>query len=201
MKLNKFKCITITITASTIISFMGCSNIKTKQVNNKSESIVPETLDAIPPNIIDNIAPDAEQKIKAQAKDFHVENLENEEVYLSQYLGKPIVINFWASWSELCKEELSYFMNAKKKYGENIEFLMINLIDGEKETIESAKQFLIDNNINISPLFDNHFEARIAYNVTELPRTIFIDKNGYVQKSVKGMMTEDYLEELIERIQ
>lgn len=200
MKLNKFKYFTAIMLTLIVINLLGCKNVKINQVNNKSESMRPETLDDIPPNIIDNIAPDAEQKIKSEAKNFHVSNLNGEEVYLYQYIGKPIVINFWASWNEGCIEELSYFANAENKYKDSIKFLMINLTDGNKETIESANKFLKDNNINIIPLFDDHLEARMSYNVTELPRTIFIDKYGYIQKSVKGTMTEEYLDELIEKI-
>lgn len=186
------------ITMSVSMLFSGCSS--NGKVNNKAEITGPESLDDIPPNIIDNIAPDAEQKIKAEAKDFHVEDSEGKEVYFSDYAGKPVVINFWASWCEPCIEEMPFFINAMERYNGEVEFMMVNLTDGEKETKESAEQFLNDNSLKINSLFDNHFEAVTMYNVTSLPRTIFIDKDGYVQKSVKGMMTEDYLEELIEKI-
>lgn len=199
MRRKKLIYIALGIAIFTNVIFLGCS-INNEKAANKAETIRPESLDDIPPSIIDNIAPDAEQKIKSEAKEFHVENAEGKPVYFSDYAGKPVVINFWASWSEECIEEMSYFIDAIEKYNGEVEFMMINLTDGQKETMQSAREFLINHDFKISPLFDSHFEAVTAYNVTSLPRTIFIDKDGYIQKSVKGMMTEDYLEELIEKI-
>ena len=98
MKLKRYVYLIISVIGIISVNLIGCNNVEDKKTGIKKEEVVTESLDDIPPNIIDNIAPDANQKIKSEAKEFHVENMKGEEVYLSQFIGKPIVVNFWASY-------------------------------------------------------------------------------------------------------
>lgn len=77
---------------------------------------------------------------------------------------------------------------------------MINISPNEVETREMALEYIKENNFNINPLFDDHGEVAVDYNVTSLPKTVFIDKDGYIQKSSKGLLTKEYLDEQIKKI-
>ena len=72
------------------------------------------------------------------APDFTVYDAGGMPVKLSDYLGKPVIVNFWASWCGPCKSEMPEFEEAFKQYGDRIQFMMINLTFGS-ETESSAK--------------------------------------------------------------
>lgn len=163
------------------------------------EQFTPENIEDIPPSIIDNVAPDVEQKFKAEAKDFEVHDKDGNEIRLSDYKGDYIILNFWNSSCDLCKEQLLYFEKAINKYEGQIKFLMINII-GENETTESILNYLKENNINIDTVFDDHYDVRINYKISTLPRTIFIDKSGLIQKDLKVVLNEDILEKHIQEL-
>jgi len=136
---------------------------------------------------------------KVMAKDFVVYDENLKEVKLSDYKGTPVVLNFWASWCPPCKSEMPSFNEMSKKYSEDkVAILMINLTDGQRETISRAKQFIKDNNYNMKVLFDNKMDAANNYNISAIPRTIFIDKDGYIIKDDSGTITKDELETQIE---
>lgn len=77
---------------------------------------------------------------------------------------------------------------------------MVNIMDGENETMENELKYLRDNNININTIFDDHYDVRINYKISKLPRTVFIDKNGLIQKDVKFELNKDTLEKHIENL-
>ena len=77
-----------------------------------------------------------------EAYDFTVYDSEMNAVKLSDKFGKPIVVNFWASWCGPCKSELPAFDAMYKKYGDEVVFMMINLTDGYNETVNGVKEFV-----------------------------------------------------------
>ena len=82
------------------------------------------------------------QQAKVKAPDFVVYDKDGNKVGLSDYLGKPVVLNFWASWCGPCASEMPDFEEAYKERGDKIQFLMINLTDGYQETMESATEYI-----------------------------------------------------------
>lgn len=145
----------------------------------------------------------AEETTQSQtqsAPDFTVLNSSLEEVSLSDYKGKPIVINFWATWCGPCKSELGYFDEAFKQYGGEVEFLMVNLTDGQRETVESVKEFVEENGYTFPVYYDTTYSAAINYQVSSVPLTVFIDKNGSIANYRLGAMSHDDLIEYISEI-
>lgn len=138
-------------------------------------------------------------KVKVKAKDFTVYDEKQNEVKLSDYIGTPVVLNFWASWCPPCKAEMPGFNEMSKKYGkEKIAILMINLTDGERETVSKAQQYLQSNNYDMKVLYDENLDAANKYNIASIPRTIFIDKDGYIFKdNTAGIISQEELENQI----
>ena len=128
------------------------------------------------------------------AIDFEVMNESGEKVKLSSYFGKPIVVNFWASWCGPCKAEIPEFIEAYQKYGEDVEFLMVNLTDGQTDTVESVKEFVSENKYDFPLYFDTEFSASDAYQIYSIPQTLFVDENGNIQKLYIGMIDKNVLE-------
>ena len=133
------------------------------------------------------------------AADFTVQDWEGGKVSLSDYYGKPIVVNFWATWCGPCKSELPAFDNAYAAYRDEITFLMVNMTDGYSETVAGTKQFIEENGYSFPVYFDTSYEAYQAYGVTAIPMTLFIDADGKLITSVLGAMSEStfagYLQE------
>ncbi len=148
-----------------------------------------------------NIDLEDESIDKIKSTDFKVYDINNKEVNLSDYKGKNVVINFWASWCPPCKYEMPYFQNATEKYKDkNVEILMLNLTDGYRETVDSATKYMKENNFDMNLLFDKNLEAATKYQVQGVPRTIFIDKEGYIVKDYTGAMEQDVLYDEIDKL-
>ena len=114
--------------------------------------------------------------------------------------GKPVILNFWASWCGPCKSEMPDFDEAYREYGENIHFLMVNMTDGYQETIESAKEMIADSGYSFPIYYDTDLEAARAYSVYSIPTTYFLDENGYIIAQGRGALDAQTLQTGIDYI-
>ena len=137
---------------------------------------------------------------KFTAPDFTVIDKDGNTVKLSDMRGKPVVINFWASWCPPCKAEMPDFEEMYKKYGDEVTFMMVNMTDGDRETVELAKKHVEDNGFTFPVYFDTEMSAAYAYYVTSLPATYFIDAEGNLITHAIGMINAATLERGIEYI-
>ena len=135
-----------------------------------------------------------------KAYDFTVYDENNNAYKLSDFEGKPVVLNFWASWCGPCKSEMPDFEAAYQIYGENIQFLMVNMTDGYQETVSSAKNFIQATGYTFPVFYDSDTEAARAYSVYSIPTTYFIDADGYIIAWGSGALSADNLQEGINYI-
>lgn len=135
--------------------------------------------------------PDATEDIKKNtAPDFTVLDKDGNTVRLSEKFGKPIVINFWATWCPPCKQELPDFDKLSKEYGDRIVFMMVNLTDGYRDTVDGTKRFVSGKGYTFPVYFDTKDNAASAYNVSSIPQTTFIDAKGNIYTTRIGAMNE-----------
>lgn len=135
------------------------------------------------------------------AKDFIIYDKDGKAVTLDDFKGKPLVINIFASWCRPCILEMPYFQGAYDKYkNEDVMILMVNMTDGQRETKESAEKFIKDNGYTMPVYFDMDMDLANKYRVSGIPRTIFIDKEGYISSDHMGLMQEDILNSEIDKI-
>lgn len=134
------------------------------------------------------------------APDFTVYDLEGNQVHLSDFIGKPIILNFWASWCGPCKMEMPDFNAAYMNYEDKIEFLMINMTDGSRETLETASSFIEEAGYTFPVYFDTDYDAAITYSASSLPTTYFIDSEGTLIAHAKGAIDADTLQKGIDMI-
>lgn len=134
--------------------------------------------------------------IKMKVKDFTVYTENKEKVNIEKYIGsKPMVIVFWASWCIDCRENLIKIEAAKEKYyKEDVEFIVVNITDGEHETKETADTYLKFNNISLDTYYDYDLNAYKAYNLNTLPRMMFVDRNGIIVQDRKASIDEKGLD-------
>ncbi|MBQ9960203.1 MAG: TlpA family protein disulfide reductase [Oscillospiraceae bacterium] len=136
---------------------------------------------------------DGGEEVSYDAPDFSVENMAGSTVRLSDHFGKPIVLNFWASWCGPCKSEMPAFQSIYEQYGDEVVFLMVNLTDGTQETRESAKSFYENSGYTFPVYLDVNFEAAIAYGVSAIPVTYFIDTEGQLAAYGASALSEEVL--------
>lgn len=139
------------------------------------------------------------QADKTLAPNFRLQTYDGQEVEFNDYVGKPIVMNFWASWCSPCQMEMPDFEKVYAEYGDDVTFLMINLVGG-RETTESAKAFIEEKGFTFPVYFDHESEASYIYGIRSIPTTVFIDKDGYIVTAAGGMISEQQLRSAVAAI-
>jgi thiol-disulfide isomerase/thioredoxin len=119
-----------------------------------------------------------------QAIDFSLKNLEGKEVKLSDYKGKVVVLDFWATWCGPCKASFPGMQELVTKYkGKDVEFLFVNTWERGKENSETVKKvgaFINDKKYSFNVVFDFDDTITAKYKVGGIPTKILIDKNGTI---------------------
>ena len=134
------------------------------------------------------------------APDFTMQDAEGNEVRLSDFVGAPIVVNFWATWCPPCRSELPAFDAAYQAYGDSIRFLMVDLTDGIQETEKGAKAFVAENGYVFPVYYNTDGSALSAYQLYAVPQTVAIDAEGRIVRTQVGAMSEEMLASLLETL-
>ena len=151
---------------------------------NEPETNEPETEESV----VEFHAPDVT---------FYDEN--GNEVKLSSFAGKPIVLNFWASWCPPCVAEMPDFDEMYKKYPE-VQFVMLNATITEQGGMATAKKHVEDNGYEFPVFYDLYGEAIYSYGVSAFPTTVLITRSGYVVYNESGMLSAAQLEGVIKQL-
>ena len=162
--------------------------------NRLSESILPEQFFLV--------RGEDGEIVPLPAADFTVIDREGEEVHFANQLaqGRPIVLNFWASWCPPCRAGMPDFNRGYQQFGDEVIFMMVNLTDGRRETKEGAIGYIDEEGYSFPIYFDTEASASEAYIVQRIPITFFINREGNVVNVIMGQMSEAVLREEIERI-
>ncbi len=123
---------------------------------------------------------------------------EDNQVMLSSMKGKPTVLNFWASWCPYCVAEMPDFQAVYEDLGTEVNFMMINVTDGERETKDKAIAFMQDKGFSFPVYYDTKLEASSYFGAYALPMTIILDGEGKVVDGIKGKTDEATLRSMIE---
>ena len=135
-----------------------------------------------------------------EAPDFTVYDSGGNAVRLSDFRGKPVVLNFWASWCYYCSQEMPEFSKAYAEDKDKVQFLFVNWTDGQRETQEKAEAYLKQNGYSFPVYYDLDQNAVSAYGLSGIPATVFIRADGTVAGGRSGAMDGDTLKNGIELI-
>lgn len=151
--------------------------------------------------VISNGSAPEEPKKATQAEkapDFALQDYDGKTARLSDFAGKPLVINSWAAWCPFCKKELPDFVSAQKEFGDNVIIIAID----RAESLRVAKgytdkQGTTNNLIFLLDPSDSFYKSIGGFS---MPETIFVDKSGNVIIHKRGPMDLKEIKEKIQQI-
>ena len=135
---------------------------------------------------------------KRMAADFTAYTDEGEAVSLKGKRGKPVVVNFFASWCGPCKYEMPYFEEFYQLYGDQVEFMMVNLCAFGNDTKDAAKKMVESGGYTFPVYFDTDGDAVLKYSVRSMPTTIFVSADGELKGQKIGMIDRETLKATVE---
>lgn len=118
-----------------------------------------------------------------RAIDFELQTLDGQTIKLSALQGKPVLLNFWATWCGPCKYEMPFLQQIHDKYtGKGLILLEIDI----NEKPETVQKYLTDNNLTVTVPMDVGAKVAKAYGITGIPSSFLIDKDGIIRQKVIG---------------
>jgi len=168
----------------------------------KSNANIDSKLEELP-KATPSAAEKEDEKADPIAPDFTLKDIQGNTVKLSDYKGKVVFLNFWASWCPPCKSEIPDFNKASEELnkGSDAVILAINATNGYNgETPDRVKKFVKDNNITMKVLLDEKDDASMLYGVSSLPTTFVIRKDGTVYGYQVGPMSHKKIMELVNEL-
>ena len=132
-----------------------------------------------------------------RAPAFRLVDLQGQTVTLADYAGRPVVINFWASWCIPCQQEFPMYRQARDEYaGQGLEVLGIIYQD----SADSAGKFMTKEGATWPALIDPDGAVARAYRVTAIPTTFFVDRHGIIRDASYGPPPQDALTSYLQQI-
>lgn len=126
-----------------------------------------------------------------KAPDFTAELIDGSTVTLSDFKGKPVIINFWATWCGPCVKEMPAFERLKENYGDEIGILAVNC----GEDADTIKDFADANGYTFPIALDEEYQVSMLYPTNSIPYTVVIDGNGKVTHVSSGAVDADTMYE------
>ncbi|MEG1800975.1 MAG: TlpA disulfide reductase family protein [Oscillospiraceae bacterium] len=141
----------------------------------------------------------AQDKERYPVPDFTFTDLAGKDVLFSDFVGKPIVLNFWATWCPHCVGEMGDFDTLIGEYGGKVNFIMMDALDGQQETLSAVNKYLDKQQFkNLVPHLDKYGEALSVFGVTSFPTTVFIDSEGNMYNAVIGATGYNQVKEILD---
>lgn len=149
-----------------------------------------------------NTDTNSEEDKKIEALDFTLYDQYGKEHKLSDYRGKKVFLNFWATWCPPCRAEMPHIEDLYKEYEKNSKDVIILGVAspnvGKEGNQQYIEDFLKENNYTFPVVFDDGGMLSYQYGFSSLPSTLIIDEDGYITKYIPGAMNKSTMKSLIE---
>ncbi|HLT21703.1 MAG TPA: redoxin domain-containing protein [Thermomicrobiales bacterium] len=131
-----------------------------------------------------------------EAPDFVLENERGERVALSDFQGRPVFLNFWATWCTFCIDEMPDMQRVQEQYADDLVVIGVNAGD----SIEDGEEFVARTGVKYVRLYDRDLEVTDGYLVQAMPTSYFITADGLVLDANFGYMTYDDMLDRVEAL-
>jgi peroxiredoxin len=139
----------------------------------------------------------AEQIKGKPAPEFELTDLDGKSVKLSDYRGKAVLLNFWATWCSPCKTEMPWFVDLQQRYGaDGLQVIGVAMDDAGKDDIAKFAQEM---KVNYTVLLGKNAVAEAYGGVEFLPTTFYIDRKGNIQERVFGLADRKEIEDNVKK--
>ncbi len=134
------------------------------------------------------------------APEINLKSMTGDQIALSQLQGRPVLVNFWATWCGPCREEFPALGRAYKKYqSQGLVVLGVNTNDPGSD--ELVRTFMLNSVVNFPIVRDPNDLVAGMYRVNGLPTSVFVDRKGIVRDIVVGgPMTDDFIDQQFAKI-
>jgi thiol-disulfide isomerase/thioredoxin len=166
----------------------GNKNVVEAPAAGEPGSMEPEKNPEMPPG-----HPDVSAIIAGEeAPDFALPNMDGEEVKLSDFRGKIVYLNFWATWCGYCDQEMPDLQELSAE-NEDLVVLTVNV----RENADTVKAYIEKGGYDFPVLLDIEGEVATRYLITGMPTTYFINAEGILLDRIPGMMDKEQMEEVL----
>lgn len=114
--------------------------------------------------------------------------------------GRPMVINFWATWCPYCVREMPDFAQIVEEYGDRVAFAFVDCVDGSRERVQTTEEWLDENGYADLPVYyDTDREACAAFGARSLPTTVVVSADGQILSAEPGAIDPTLLRATLEQ--
>ncbi|WP_297987170.1 TlpA family protein disulfide reductase [uncultured Anoxybacillus sp.] len=124
------------------------------------------------------------------APDFELMTLKGEKMKLSQFRGKKVVLNFWASWCPPCRAEMPEMQRFHEQYGQHVAIVAVNLTNKEKSR-DAVETFVNQKSVTFDITLDEQGMVSKTYKVITIPTSYIIDEQGIIRSKHVGPLSYD----------
>ncbi len=188
-------------TVGILIAVLIISGFIVKMVKSNTE--ITEPIDTVQAAYVTSVIDDESGLEKGKASpNFELPTLSGEKVKLTDYKGKIVILNFWASWCGPCKVEMPHMQNyyKNKKDAANVEIIAVNMTSEERGGKKSIEKFVKEYGLTFPILLDNDGNVLDLYNIITIPTTYVIGTDGVISQKILGPMDEKMINELVENL-
>lgn len=140
-----------------------------------------------------------QQEEKITVPNFQFTDGDGNTVDFDNFKGKPVVINFWGTWCPWCVEEMDDFNRLVGEYGNDVNFIFLDVPNGEDETPQKVEQFLTDNGYsNITSYYDSMLQGCYMFGLNSFPVTVYVDSEGCLYNAAIGMTNYDDVKQIVD---
>lgn len=193
----------IAVMLVSVLALAGCG--AENNMENLSDSVDATSVEEVSATEAEEAATEAvteaaeETPERLPAIDFTMTDWQGEEITLSDYQGKIVFLNFFATWCPPCQEEMPEFQQAYEDYEGDVVFQIIDVYSSEREGYQHVVDWYTEGGYTMPMIIDEEGQLEKDYPIRAFPTTFVIDRNGNVLGYLEGAMNREMVDSIIQQ--